>query len=111
APVRQESFGQVVPFAMSAGLAVAGYNVGAIPEILGGAETLGATLAETAEIVAALLDDRKRIAALGEHNRARALERFSVEDMAIGSFHLYRDLAPREVDILGGLPDAVHFPI
>ena len=35
APVRQESFGQVVPFAMRAGLAVAGYNVGAIPEILG----------------------------------------------------------------------------
>jgi glycosyltransferase involved in cell wall biosynthesis len=111
APVRQESFGQVVPFAMSAGLAVAGYNVGAIPEILGGAETLGASLAETAKIVAALLDDPKRIAALGERNRALALERFSVEDMAMSYFHLYRDLASREVDIFGGLPSAVHFPI
>ncbi len=111
APVRQESFGQVVPFAMCAGLAVAGYNVGAIPEILGGMETLGDSLAETAEIVTVLLDDPKRIAALGERNRALALERFSVEDMAIRYFRLYRDLAPREVDILSGLPDAVHFPI
>jgi len=111
APVRQESFGQVVPFAMCAGLAVAGYNVGAIPEILGGTETLGATLAETTEIITALLDDPERIAALGERNRALALERFSVEDMAVRYFQLYRDLAPREVDILSGLPDAVHFPI
>jgi glycosyltransferase involved in cell wall biosynthesis len=111
APVWQESFGQVVPFAMSAGLAVAGYNVGAIPEILGGVETLGASLAETAKIVAALLDDPARIVALGERNRALALERFSVEDMAIRYFQLYRDLAPRVVEILSRLPDAVHFPI
>ena len=111
APVRQESFGQVVPFAMRAGLAVAGYNVGAIPEILGSTQTLGKTLAETAELVTALLDDPKRIAALGERNRTIALERFSVEDMAVRYFQLYRDLAPREVDILSGLPGAVHFPI
>ncbi len=111
APVRQESFGQVVPFAMRNGMAVAGYNVGAIPEILGSAETLGATLAETTEIITALLDDPERIAALGERNRALALERFSVEDMAVKYFHLYRDLAPREVELLSGLPDAVYFPI
>jgi len=111
APVRQESFGHVVPFAMRSGLAVAGYNVGAIPEILGGTETLGATLAETVDIVTALLDDPKRIAALGERNRALALERFSVEDMAFRYFQLYRDLAPRDVELLSGLPDAVHFPV
>jgi glycosyltransferase involved in cell wall biosynthesis len=111
APVRQESFGQVIPFAMCAGLAVAGYKIGAVPEILGDTQTLGETLDETVEIVTALLDDRKRIAALGEHNRALALERFSVENMAVRYFQLYRDLAPREVEILSGLPDAVHFPI
>src|ERR1700730_2905874 len=66
---------------------------------------------ETVEIVTALLDDPERIAALGERNRTIALERFSVEDMAVRYFQLYRDLAPREVDILSGLPDAVHFPI
>jgi glycosyltransferase involved in cell wall biosynthesis len=111
APVRQESFGQVIPFAMCAGLAVAGYKIGAVPEILGDTLTLGETLDETVEIVTALLDDPKRIAALGARNRALALERFSVEDMAIRYFQLYRDLAPREVEILSGLPDAVHFPI
>ena len=63
------------------------------------------------EIVTALLDDPERIAALGERKRTIALERFSVEDMAVRYFQLYRDLAPREVDILSGLPDAVHFPI
>ncbi|MCI0599215.1 MAG: glycosyltransferase family 4 protein, partial [Beijerinckiaceae bacterium] len=108
APVRQESFGQVVPFAMRAGLAVAGYKVGALPEILGGTETLGATLGETADIVTSLLDDPARIASLGERNQAIALERFKVEDMANHYFQLYRKLAPREVDFLFGLPDAVH---
>ena len=111
APVRQESFGQVIPFAMCAGLAVAGYKIGAVPEILGDTLTLGETLDETVEIVTALLDDPKRIAALGARNRTIALERFSVEEMAIRYFHLYRDLAPREVELLSGLPDAVHFPI
>jgi glycosyltransferase involved in cell wall biosynthesis len=110
-PVRQESFGQVIPFAMCAGLAVAGYKIGAVPEILGDTRTLGQTLDETVEIVTALLDDPKRIVALGERNRALALERFSVEDMAVRYFHLYRDLAPREVELLSGFPDAVHFPI
>ena len=51
---------------------------------------------ETVEIVTALLDD--------------PVERFSVEDVAVRYFQLYRDLAPREVDILSGLPDVVHFP-
>jgi len=31
--------------------------------------------------------------------------------MAVRYFQLYRDLAPREVELLSGLPDAVHFPI
>ncbi len=111
APVRQESFGQVIPFAMAGGLAVAGYNVGAIPEILGGTETLGRTVDETASIVTALLDAPPRIAALGERNRTIALERFSVEDMAVRYFHLFRGLSPCETDILSGLPEAVHFPL
>lgn len=111
APVRQESFGQVIPFAMCAGLAVAGYRIGAVPEILGSNETLADSLDEAAKIVVALLDDHDRIAALGERNRAIALERFSVEQMAIGYFHLYRELAPREVDLLLDLPDAIKFPL
>lgn len=111
APVRQESFGQVVPFAMRAGLAVAGFGTGALPEILESTETLGATLEETTNIVAALLDDRRRIAALGERNCAIALKRFSVESMATRYFHLYRSVAPGAADILGELPDALYFPV
>ncbi len=44
APVWNESFGQVVPFAMAMGIPVAGYAVGALPEILGAEEK---TLKET----------------------------------------------------------------
>jgi hypothetical protein len=50
---------------------------------------------ETVEIVTALLDDPERIAALGERKRTIALERFSVEDMAVRYFQLYRDLSVR----------------
>ncbi|ACK51640.1 glycosyl transferase group 1 [Methylocella silvestris BL2] len=111
APVRQESFGQVVPFAMSCGLAVAGYRIGAVPEILGGDETLGDTLDETAGIIAALLDDRDRIEALGRRNRAIAKARFSVGAMAAAYCSLYRDIAPKDFEMAPGLPDAVLFPL
>ena len=47
APVWQESFGQVTPFAMAMGLAVAGHRIGALPEILNGEETLGVDLEDT----------------------------------------------------------------
>ncbi len=109
APVRQESFGQVIPFAMSAGLAVAGYRVGAVPEILESDETLGQTLDETAAIIVSLLDDRDRIEALGRRNHAIARERFSVEEMAIRFDDLYREVAPRDFELAPGLPAAILF--
>ncbi len=111
APVHQESFGQVIPFAMCAGLAVAGYRVGAVPEILGGTETLAETLGEATNLIVDLLDDRERIIALGQRNRALALARFSVERMAVRYLNIYRDLAPEDIDFLPGLPDAIHFPL
>ncbi|VFU08123.1 glycosyltransferase family 4 protein [Methylocella tundrae] len=111
APVRQESFGQVIPFAMSAGLAVAGYRVGAVPEILQSDETLGETLEETAALIVSLLDDRDRLKALGRRNHAIAQERFSVEKMAVSYHNLYRDVAPRDFDMTPGLPDAIVFPL
>lgn len=111
APVRQESFGQVIPFAMCAGLAVAGYRIGAIPEILESENTLDDTLEGTANIITSLLDDPVRIEALGQHNRAIAIERFSVERMAINYSELYQAVAPREFDLLRGFPDAICFPL
>jgi glycosyltransferase involved in cell wall biosynthesis len=91
APVRSESFGHVVPLAMSMGIPVAAYAVGALPEILddssvlappGDAETLAA-------IVCQLLDSRDRRLALGAVNRNRAVERFSVDAMANQYAELY----------------------
>jgi glycosyltransferase involved in cell wall biosynthesis len=83
APTHTESFGQVTPFAMSMGLPVAGYRVGALAEILGD-ETLLAPpgdAAALADIVIGLLEDRARRLDIGRGNRARALEHFSVERM------------------------------
>jgi glycosyltransferase involved in cell wall biosynthesis len=96
APVHTESFGQVTPFAMGMKLPVIGYDVGAIPEIVGDpslvapagdSEKLGA-------IAAALLDDRARRIALGAANRTRAERLFSVEAMVASYEALYRELAP-----------------
>jgi glycosyltransferase involved in cell wall biosynthesis len=72
APVARESFGQVVPFAMAMGLAIAGNRVGALPEILGSVETLGTSAAETGAIMAKLLDSEDDLARWGALNRSRA---------------------------------------
>jgi glycosyltransferase involved in cell wall biosynthesis/2-polyprenyl-3-methyl-5-hydroxy-6-metoxy-1,4-benzoquinol methylase len=83
APVWQESFGQVAPFAMHMGLPVAGYRVGALPEILGETSLLAppGDADALARIVLELLDDQHRRVAIGSHNRARAASLFSVEAM------------------------------
>jgi glycosyltransferase involved in cell wall biosynthesis len=81
APVWQESFGQVSVFAMNMKMAVAGYKIGALPEILGSDATFGATREEAAAKIVALLNDRPRLKALGEANRARAQAAFGVAAM------------------------------
>ena len=92
APVWQESFGQVTPFAMAMGLAVAGNRIGALPEILDNDETLGATFDETVTKITTLIKNPARVEHLGALNRARALELFSVVTMANSYRDLYRDL-------------------
>jgi len=81
APVWSESFGQVSPFAMSMKIPVAGYNIGALPEILGSDECLGKDPAELAEIIIRLLDDRQKRIEIGAVNYARACDFFSIENM------------------------------
>jgi glycosyltransferase involved in cell wall biosynthesis len=96
APVHTESFGQVTPFAMGMKLPVIGYDVGAIPEIVGD-PSLVAPAGDSAKlgaIAAALLDDRARRIALGAANRTRAERLFSVEAMVASYEALYRELAP-----------------
>jgi glycosyltransferase involved in cell wall biosynthesis len=94
APVHTESFGHVVPLAMSMGIPVAAYDVGALPEILGDPSMLAPAgdAGAMAEIVCKLLDDRPRMVSLGTANRERAVERFSVDAMAQRYAALYDEV-------------------
>jgi glycosyltransferase involved in cell wall biosynthesis len=94
APVWQESFGQVSCFAMSMRLPVAGYDVGALPEILGDRSALappGDTHA-LAEVLLRLLDDRELRLAIGQRNLERVHRSFTVEAMVDHYRALYREL-------------------
>lgn len=97
APIHAESFGHVVPLAMSMGLPVAAYAAGALPEILGDASVLAppGDADALAEVVSGLLDDRERRLRVGAANRHRAVERFSVETMAERYAELYDELLGR----------------
>jgi glycosyltransferase involved in cell wall biosynthesis len=111
APVWQESFGQVVPFAMSMGLAVAGNRVGALSEILGDSSLLAETPDELAGHVLRLLTDRDAIDAVGRRNRALAGAAFSVERMAVDYLDVYRSVIPERVELMPDCPPAVDFPL
>jgi len=94
APVWKESFGQVSPFAMNMRIPVVGYDIGAIGEIVAN-QTL---LAESgnadvlSDIIVRLLDspsERKRI---GEFQRRRAQDYFSVQAMVKAYEALYHEI-------------------
>ncbi|NML64240.1 glycosyltransferase family 4 protein [Hymenobacter sp. RP-2-7] len=94
APVYRESFGQVTPFAMHMRLPVAGYDVGALGEILAQPEVLAApgNVQQLADIIIALLDDPARCQALGAHNQRRAQALFSLETMVADYTALYAEV-------------------
>jgi glycosyltransferase involved in cell wall biosynthesis len=94
APVWQESFGQVSPFAMSMGLPVVGYEVGALAEIIADRELLAppGDSSALAAIIVRLLDNRNRRIEIGCANRRRAYEMFSVDSMIRCYRQLYREL-------------------
>jgi glycosyltransferase involved in cell wall biosynthesis len=97
APPHSESFGHVVPLAMSMGIPVAAYAVGALPEILGSDEVLAPAgdVAALAAKVVELLDDRDRRLRVGVANRERACRFFSVEKMIDDYRTLYEELLQR----------------
>ena len=83
APVWKESFGQVSPFAMSMGLPVCGYDIGALHEIIGD-ESLLAKFEEIealSDILVQLLDNPERCERIGQANQIRANERFDLPTM------------------------------
>jgi glycosyltransferase involved in cell wall biosynthesis len=81
APVWSESFGQVSPFAMSMKIPVVGYNIGALPEILGSADCLRKDPTKLAELIIGLLDDRQKRIEIGAANYNRVCDFFSIENM------------------------------
>jgi glycosyltransferase involved in cell wall biosynthesis len=93
APVHDESFGQVTPFAMGMGMCVAGYNTGAMSEILGTDETLRPTgdVDTLATLIVELANDTDRRKNIGLANRERASQSFPVEHM----LRQYRELYSR----------------
>jgi glycosyltransferase involved in cell wall biosynthesis len=94
APVWKESFGQVSPFAMSMGIPVVGYNVGALAEIIGDARLLAprGNSDELAKIIIGLLDDKESRRQIGYRNRERAHKLFSLESMIDNYLKLYQEL-------------------
>jgi glycosyltransferase involved in cell wall biosynthesis len=92
APVWKESFGQVAPFAMSKGCAVAGFDTGALAEICGGHETLGTDVPQTARLIVDLLDDPARLRRMGAANSIRAQDKFGLETMIARYTVLYDQL-------------------
>lgn len=94
APVWQESFGQVSPFAMSMGIPVAGYHIGALNEIIANTSLLAEpdNSEELADVLVELLDDYDKCVEIGKYNQKRAHELFGVRKMVDDYFELYNNL-------------------
>lgn len=94
APVWKESFGQVSPFAMSMGIPVAGYNIGALNEIIDDESLLAEPDNSDAlsDILVALLEDYNRCVEIGKRNQTRAQSLFGVRKMVDDYFDLYEML-------------------
>ena len=91
APVHDESFGQVSVFAMGMGIPVAGYNTGALSEILGSDETLVeyGNVKALSELIVELAKDPVRRKQLAEFNLHRANKLFRVDQMVDAWCKLY----------------------
>jgi glycosyltransferase involved in cell wall biosynthesis len=94
APVRQESFGQVSPFAMNMHIPVIGYDTGALSEIIDDPQLLAppGDAERLAGIALALLDDPELRERIGRRLRERARKYFSVQAMIKSYAELYAEI-------------------
>ncbi len=92
APVWKESFGQVSPFAMNKEIVVAGYDIGALSEILNGTDTLASNIDELVDIIINLLDNPEILERKGKEMRQRAQENFCVKVMVSKYEEIYETL-------------------
>jgi glycosyltransferase involved in cell wall biosynthesis len=104
-PVHDESFGQVTPFAMSMGLCVAGYDTGAISEILGSTATLTeyGHVADLADSIVELINKPAKRIDIGRANQIRAHHKFSVEMMIKEYQSLYKKCVAVPASEAGGV--------
>ena len=94
APVWKESFGQVSPFAMSMGIPVTGYDIGALNEIIDNESLLAPSddSDKLSDIIVNLLNDYDKCKAIGKLNQQRAWSRFGVKTMVDDYNKLYNEL-------------------
>lgn len=81
APVHNESFGMVVPYAMSKNIPVIGYRRGAIPEILGDTNAIVNTSPEMVDKMIYLLDHPDKAKQIAQDSRERIIAHFSQKKM------------------------------
>ncbi len=92
-----EGFGLVAAEAMAVGTPVVGYADGALPEVVGDGGVLVAPgdREALAAVIARLLDDAAEHGRLAERGRARARERYRLDDMIAAMRHEYLRSARR----------------
>lgn len=93
-PVHKESFGQVTPFAMNMGIPVAGYQIGALSEIIVNDALLAPSdnVAILSEIIVNLLNDKVKMLEISRFNQNRAQILFSLDTMSVEYRKLYQEI-------------------
>lgn len=93
APVYEESFGQVTPFAMNMGIPVFGYDTGALNEIIKDENCLVKTGESTllAEILVNAVNNPNYLEKKSEENRKLAMS-YSLEKMIAGYTDVYKEV-------------------
>lgn len=91
APVFDESFGQVTPFAMSIGMPVIAYDTGALSEIIANDSLLAKTgdAVGLATICNNLWNAAKRLDEISKFNQTRSINNFSIQSMIDSYRKLY----------------------
>lgn len=92
APVHNESYGLVVPYAMSKRIPVIAYRRGVLPELLGDTNRLVNTSPEMVQAIIDLLDNQEKIGILTKNSRERVIKNFSMNRMITDYDNLYTNL-------------------
>lgn len=97
APVHNESYGLVVPYAMAKRIPVIAYRRCVLPELLGDTNLLVNTSPEMINAIRDLLDNKEKISALTKNARERVVKNFSMNKMIADYDNLYTNLINRKV--------------